>query len=848
MPHRESRAAEGADAFVGREPESDRLAALLLARTPLITVVGAGGIGKTRLVTEAVRRYRRARGVPVLWGRLARLPAGAGPEAIVDELVRSVADTGFATGSSWHTLVETLDQRDSEGRAAQTVVVVDSCEHLRDSVASVIVRLLDAVPELTVVATSRQPLERPEERILPVPPLTHGQGVTLFRRRATLTGTVIEDDQLAVVESICTHLGNQPLPIRLAAARLRRQSLGAMLEDLSGTATDRRLRWPRGPRGGVEERHYGIADAIAWSFDLCSDPERLLLERMSVFAPGYDSNPDDEPGEDLVRNAGVETAAIQAVCGGTDDAGDRLEPAETGPLLEQLGERSLVIVNESGTAPRYSMSENIRVFAHRRLCERAESEPSRLCAEHGRHYRDRIAESAAAWFGTRDRRLLGWALDEWDNLLLALETSLSTPDRAVVGLEIATGLFAHEVPFINGRLRDARRWAERTLAATRGARPEPVALQVSAMVLIARINLCQGRPEDTRRLIERCVELCGVGIDDRDAWRRHPDRDVGLPARLEFAIGAVLMFDHEDLGALHVLERARDKFSASNNHGGVAMTEGCAALASALLSPPGQALENTARFLDTAGRSGDEWVEAWAQMAWTIARTRHGEPRAAVATGRTALARLVLTRDTWGAIWAAHACAWALAAAGSRSAARPESMRYAADVARLLGGLRALRTQLGIDITTLRPFASETSRATEIVRTALGQHAFDAARRDGTSMRPALADLARWALDVPSPGPSGSARPDRPIRTSPWQRLSAAEADVAVLAAAGWTNAAIAARRGSSRRTVEAQITRVLKKLSIRSRAEIHPMVPVDHRGDGPRRDFRPWCVPEGRR
>nr|WP_276514766.1 helix-turn-helix transcriptional regulator [Nocardia transvalensis] len=115
-------------------------------------------------------------------------------------------------------------------------------------------------------------------------------------------------------------------------------------------------------------------------------------------------------------------------------------------------------------------------------------------------------------------------------------------------------------------------------------------------------------------------------------------------------------------------------------------------------------------------------------------------------------------------------------------------------------------------------------------------------------MRPALADLARWALDVPSPGPSGSARPDRPIRTSPWQRLSAAEADVAVLAAAGWTNAAIAARRGSSRRTVEAQITRVLKKLSIRSRAEIHPMVPVDHRGDGPRRDFRPWCVPEGRR
>src|SRR5262249_39133056 len=135
----------------------------------------------------------------------------------------------------------------------------------------------------------------------------------LFRQRAELAGHPIsEPGQVAVAEQICRRMHGNPLYVGLAAARMFYEPLPMILEQLSGESDDVRMRWRHGQRAGAEDRHRGIGDVIAWSYELCGDRERLLFDRLSVFAPGYDANPAD-PGTG-VADVGAELEAIEVVC------------------------------------------------------------------------------------------------------------------------------------------------------------------------------------------------------------------------------------------------------------------------------------------------------------------------------------------------------------------------------------------------------------------------------------------------------------------------------------------------------------------------------------------------------
>ncbi|MEV5833308.1 AAA family ATPase [Nocardia sp. NPDC052112] len=228
--------------FVGRERELEKITTLFLSSTRLITLIGSGGIGKTRLATEAAHRYHKARRAPIHWVRLARLPAGSDATAVEDELAHSIIDVDFSNRSSWDALIDTFTRTDGASRNLQTILVMDNCEHVLDGVGRVITGLLDAVPGLTVLATSREAIGWVDEQLVPVPALSREQALTLFRARAELTGHPIAgDDDAAVAGSICWHVHNHPLYIRLAAARLIRQPLPMILRDLSGEDSDRRL-------------------------------------------------------------------------------------------------------------------------------------------------------------------------------------------------------------------------------------------------------------------------------------------------------------------------------------------------------------------------------------------------------------------------------------------------------------------------------------------------------------------------------------------------------------------------------------------------------------------------------
>ncbi|MGW6330992.1 AAA family ATPase [Nocardia rhamnosiphila] len=801
--------------FVGREQELDLITGLLLERARLVTLTGTGGIGKTRLAAETIRRYRRATGTPTYWVRLARLGAQAGTVAVEQEIARAVLPADFSGRTERAAIVSALTRVDAVGRRLPVVLVLDNCEHVLETVRSLAGELLGAVERLTVVATSRQPLRTAGERMIEVPALTRTQAVALFRHRALLAGRGIDGDDAtaSIVNAICRRVHDNPLYIGLAAARLRYQPLRVVLRELTGAQDDRRMRWTHGPRAGAEGRHRGVADVIGWSYELCGPDEQLLFERLSVFAAGYDTG-----GTDSTEAVGADLEAIRVVCADPDeDSGPGPSPDRVAALLAQLVDRSLVTAHVTATATGYSMLETIRLYAARRLAERAASEPARLAAAHRRYYRDKVALARATWYSPEEQRLLAWARAAWDNLLVAIEGSVTAPGEAEVGLEIATGLIALRAPFFMGTLREMRRWAEQAVLADRRARPQPTPARIGALAMTGWLALCQGSHDDAEHILAEARRACGAD----PAAGSIPA--AGLPAPVALAEGARLMLVDRDPGAVAVFGAARTIFRAAGDIGGEALAEMFQALAAGFFGPGPVAEQLTRRHLAAARDSGANWALSWAELASAVALVRFGDPRQALLTTRSALRRQLDHHDQWGALWAVHLAAWAVAAqarelpAGSTAALGP-----ATETARLAGGARRLRAGVGVDLAGLGPFADQTHAAIDTARRILGDRAYEAAEREGELLRPELGEVQRLALGTPPP------RVEVPVAAVPteWERLTAAERAVAVLAAAGLPNTAIAARRGSSARTVAAQISSILQKLEIGSRREITRFVP----------------------
>ncbi|WP_280380950.1 ATP-binding protein [Nocardia wallacei] len=818
--------AERADDFVGRERELDALVALLVRGTRLVTLIGPGGIGKTRLAAQACRRLERSRRTGVHWCRLARVPAGS-PVAVLDEeIARSVVSADYSGRSAWEAAVSALS-----GATARPVLVMDNCEHVLASAGAVIARLLEAVPALCVVATSREAVGWVDEYRFIVPPLSQEQALALFRRRAEMAGhPIVGADQAAVAEEICRHMDGHPLFVRLAAGCLVRRPLATILEQLADDPeSDRRLDWP-GPALGGEPRHRTIGEVIGWSYGLCGEQEKLLFDRLSVFAGGYDTGPPAGPAA-----VGAEPEAIRAVCADPDDepavARKPLARNEIEPLLERLAEQSLVTRHISTTAVRYSLSENLRVFARQRLSERSTSgtdEPARLAARHRDYYRDQVLSAATGCFGPAERDLMAWAAGSWNDIVTAIERSLAVGDGGTHGLEICVGLLTLRLPFFQGSLREMRAWTERALAVTGTAAPDE--LRVTARALLIWITLCQGEIRHAERMLDDCVEDCAPGLGS--GWREDPRTDAGLPAAVDFAWGVELMLARRDPVSVTVLERARDKFDRAGNISGSIPSEQFAALASALLGPPEQARRLARRYLDRTAAAGMSWTRSWAQLTWSIALTRLGEPVEALAVQRAVLQALTPSREQWGALWAVEFRTWSLARLlvdppSGRAGERRAPAALATEIALLAGGTRRMRDRLGVDIEQLGPFADYSRDAVRAAEKVLGARAFDAAVARGAELRPESSEVQRLAMGTLSLA-ERSAPARRGGEPAPrWHTLTAAEQEVAGLAAAGWTNAEIAARRGRSRRTVDAQVAAILQKLQITSRSAITRFVPA---------------------
>jgi predicted ATPase/class 3 adenylate cyclase/DNA-binding CsgD family transcriptional regulator len=483
--------------FVGRETELAELHDLLSTRR-LVTLVGAGGCGKTRLALHAAADAVDEHANGVWWVELASI-------AHADLVPTAVATVLGFREEAGKTLTETL-----AGQLADqdTLIVLDNCEHVLDACARLAEALLTSAPNLRIVATSREALGVAGETAWHVPSLDADRAAQLFVERATLVrpNFAPRAEELSIVSRICDRLDGIPLAIELAAAWTRMMQLGQI-----AAALDDRFRLLTGGSRTAVPRQRTLESSVAWSHDLLEDRERMLLRRLSVFAGGFTLD------------------AAESVC-----ADDQLDGYAVLDLLSRLADKSLVQVSHEQRDARYSLLETIRYFARERLVEAGESDATRH-----RHLAAflALAEQAAPEIALSDGpEWLSRLEREHDNLRAALEWAQAEhQDDLFLRLCGALTLFWE----LRGYLAEGGRWFARALA-TEG---EPSVIRARALWGAAHVALYGNEFETTMRRVPEAIEMAqAVG----DRWTE---------ARASNTLGYLQMVSDPDAARL-ALERS----------------------------------------------------------------------------------------------------------------------------------------------------------------------------------------------------------------------------------------------------------------------------------------------------
>ncbi|HXL61114.1 MAG TPA: AAA family ATPase, partial [Mycobacterium sp.] len=337
--------------FVGRDAELTQLRELL-ADNRVVTLTGAGGVGKTRLAMQVAAQ---------LAGEFGQFPEGVwlvdlapitDPELVAGTVARALGLPDQPGRSTMDTLLRFVRDR-------QMLVVLDNCEHLLDASAELIVALLGGSPRLTLLATSREAIGVAGEVSWRVPSLSLAdEALELFgdRARHARPGFAVTDGNAATVDEICARLDGVPLAIELAAARVRALSPAEILDSLHD-----RFRLLTGGARTAVRRQQTLRASVDWSHALLTGPERVLFRRLAVFLGGFD------------------LVAAQAVAGGGE-----VERYQVLDQLTLLVDKSLVVADNTGERTRYRLLETVRQYALEKLGESGEADTVR--SRHRDHY------------------------------------------------------------------------------------------------------------------------------------------------------------------------------------------------------------------------------------------------------------------------------------------------------------------------------------------------------------------------------------------------------------------------------------------------------------------------------
>lgn len=680
--------------FVGRVRELDVLGARIAAQR-LVTVVGPGGSGKTRLALEAARGHE-ARGTPAVLVELA----GTSAPALLPAQVATALGIQLQVGDPVAALADALRDR-------QLLLLLDNCEHLLDAAALLAATLLARCPDLTVLATSRQPLGVPGESVLPCEPLdTDGDdsdAVRLFLDRARLAVPSVEPSpaDLALVRQLCAELDGLPLALELAAAALTTMPLTELVARLG----DRFAVLGQGVRG-VPERQQTLAATIRWSVDRLPPNELTLFTAISVFPGGFAAD------------------AVDAVAGPElEDGASTLAP------LRALADKSLLQVDHG--AGRYRMLETLRQYAdtllddaaRRRLHDRQLAFLVGLAERIEPTLRGR--EGAAGW-----RRLDA----ERSNVRAAFAHALAT-DQGEAALRIAAAV--NWWWYRRGQVSEGRRWLADALAAAPGA---PAAVRVRALLGDALLAYLAGDVVSIRERVEEVVALAPDEAGDT----------VALAIVLRAFVRALLGEDD----AVADFETEAERAVAAARRSGVGWVRAEIAMTRGQFARMAGDAETALRHLDEAEAIAVEFGHTWAVGSALFVRAKVllalGRAPEAVRAAAMAVSAALADDDATGVLAVLLTGAGTATAAGS-----PRSG------ALILGAVETLSRRVGYDPMQMDPVDGQAYVAA--TRAALPPDEYTAAHAEGSALDlpGACAVLIDLASAVPAVQPAGVAeRPE----------------------------------------------------------------------------------------
>ena len=743
-----------ATSFVGRRRELAEIRKKL-ATARLVSLVGPGGVGKTRLALRIAADLGRGFADGAWLVELAEVRDGA----LVTNAVLAALDLrDQAAIKPLQILLSDLQNR-------HLLLLLDNCEHLLGDVAPLVAEVLRAAPRLTLITTTREPLQVPGEHVIPIPPLQVPPGdgtqplaqlqqndaVMLFSERAgAASGTFeLNGSNQAVVVALCRRLDGLPLALELAAVRTRALSVEQILDRL----TDRFALLTGGGRAALP-RHQTLRTTIDWSYDLLTRAEQILLRRLCVFA-----------GRFTLQD-------VESVCTSS-------EVPATGTLdvLSALVDKSLVTKEDVRGVACYRLHETLREYARLKLGDAGEEELlEERCLEHYRATCLRSADQA------RYRLLewLAWAELEIDNIRAVLQRCLARGDSAG-GLDIAASMKYY---WITHGTTEGVRWLDPLLASGEASPPT----LVRAFYLRGWLSLLQGDPAAARPWIARAVATA---------------RETGQPALLSESLSLAATVEnvsgeHEPgrryLDEAEAITPALNDFPATielvQSRAIQAIVEGdletlkAASLVGVRISREAgdlYQLEAMLRNLGVVGLMSGDFHSANSQFSEALQVARTVDNRLAQFYGL-------------------GAAGWYAAKTGQPRAA-----------AKLLGAAEVLGTHTGADI--MGPLVPMLAQAKESASGTLGSSKFEAEFKAGNRLsRVAALRLALGESDQAEVAASDGAES---------ASLGKRELEVARLVAEGLSNKQIAARLFISDRTVATHVGNILNKLGFNSRAQV---------------------------
>ncbi|MEU7297765.1 AAA family ATPase [Streptomyces exfoliatus] len=464
--------------FVGRAAEQAALTALLDA-SRLVTVVGVGGVGKTRLALRAAEEAQKRYGDGV---RLAGLAPLRDPGLVEYALVEALGLTDHTLKAPREVLVDHLAER-------QLLLVVDGFEHLVERCAPLLRELLEQAPGLTVLAVGRRPLRVPGEAVFPLAPLGEADAVTLLAERAAEAGAPALPTGEAAVRELCRRLDGIPLALELAAGRLPLLSVEQLLFRL-----DDRFRLLTDGVCGALPRHQTLRTAIGWSHELCTPEERLLWARLSVFPGPFDLE------------------AVEYVCGGRE-----LPPERILELLGGLLTQSLLMREDTPAGPAYRMLDTVAAYGAEWLAALGDTE--RMRRRHRDWYMGLATWCELEWFSPRQPEVAALTETALPHLRAALDLCLELPEEAHLAQHLAGTLWFAWVGC--GRLSEGRHWLERSIALESGheeARLKALwvlgyvaVLQGDGTAAVAALHECRERARSSRNALAEAYATHRLG-------------------------------------------------------------------------------------------------------------------------------------------------------------------------------------------------------------------------------------------------------------------------------------------------------------------------------------------------